>query len=500
MVKPKIKFLSDPGQADGILSIKYADIETIDYLPDNIKAHDLDGIKQSIELFGFVDPIGINKRTGHDIFGNGRLETLLIMLSDGEKCPKGIAERVVGKKRPGEAGFARKWYAPIVDGLDFDETDETLLAIAMNRLPEKGGIDNIKANEILSKILAASSENFAKTGYNQQDLDHIRRLAQFDQKLIAAKSGPASTPAHEDDGTPADKESFCAALNQKWQVKECDLWQIGRHRLLCLDATKTLPVKIAFSGLKPPRLVFTSPPYDNQRIYEMDEKLDWTRMMIGVSQTVFEMIGDPADFVVNLGPVYKDSEYQEYWQGWLAYCKKVLDQPLYGKYVWDKLFGFPGNYHGRLARSHEFLFHFSNGHAQANKWIETTGEAIKRGPTGHDMRKTDGSLQRFDSPATVGQTHKIPDSVVRIYAEMTRGIHSKGHPAVFPVELPTFMMRTWTQIGDVVFDPFGGSGTTLVACENEDRTGIMSELSPNYCALILERMSELFPEIEIKKL
>jgi hypothetical protein len=90
----KIKFLSTVPEKEGNLSIKYADISTIPFLPDNIKAHDKDGIKESIRVYGFVEPIGINRRTGHDIFGNGRLECLKDMLELNEDCPKGIIERV----------------------------------------------------------------------------------------------------------------------------------------------------------------------------------------------------------------------------------------------------------------------------------------------------------------------------------------------------------------------------------------------------------------------
>jgi len=47
---------------------------------------------------------------------------------------------------------------------------------------------------------------------------------------------------------------------------------------------------------------------------------------------------------------------------------------------------------------------------------------------------------------------------------------------------------------------FGGSGSTMLACENEKRICRMVELAPNYCAVILERMSTAFPELEIKRL
>jgi DNA modification methylase len=62
----------------------------------------------------------------------------------------------------------------------------------------------------------------------------------------------------------------------------------------------------------------------------------------------------------------------------------------------------------------------------------------------------------------------IPDSVLRITRHKGRGIETE-HPAVFPVALPEFLMRAYTDEGDVVFEPFGGSGTTILAGQRSGR-------------------------------
>jgi hypothetical protein len=66
-----------------------------------------------------------------------------------------------------------------------------------------------------------------------------------------------------------------------------------------------------------------------------------------------------------------------------------------------------------------------------------------------------------------------------------------GHSAAFPVDLPTFFIRAFSDPGDVVFDPFMGSGTTIVACEHEGRRGRGIEISPAYCDVIVERWQNL---------
>lgn len=495
--KPKLKFLVDPESEAGSLSVKYIDIEAIEFLPDNIKAHDKEFIKQSIRDYGFVEPIGINRVTGHDIFGNGRLECLREMLASGESCPRGIIEKEISDKKVAGMPVVRKvWFAPVVDGLSFTQSEEIGLAIRMNRASERGGIDHIRAVAVLKKILDEQPESFTATGYTAADLDHIRQLAKFqsekDEKLTEdGRHRPEDYEERDLDKKIGD------ALVKKWGVAYGDLWQIGRHRLKCVDSGDSGAILGVF-GDNRYRLAFTSPPYDTQRNYE-EESINFTELMIAVSDTMFAVAAEISDTIVNLGPVYEDAKVKWYWNDWLADCESK-NQPCYGFYVWDKLYGFPGNYYGRLARAHEFFFHFSNGHAQANKWIETTGASIVRGAIGHHKRTADGGLKQYTSPDKVGQKFKIPDSVIRMRPEMARSIVTKVHPAIFPVELPEFFIRTYSQIDDIVYDPFGGSGTTMVACQNLDRIAYLSEKSITYCALVLERMKITFPEIEVTKL
>lgn len=501
-LQTKIKFLTDVPEAEGNLSIKYADIQTLTFLPDNIKAHDKAGIKESIRLYGFVEPIGINRRTGHDIFGNGRLETLLEMLASGEPCPKGIVEKMIFDNK---LGFTVKhWFAPIVDGLNFDEETEVTLAIKLNRTNEKGGIDSIKAYEILKRMKENDEQQFVLTGYGAEDLERIQMLAKFHTQInemkseAANNSGTESNPPEAGDEIEPD-ENICIELNKKWKVAPGDIFQIGNHRLICGDS-KSPETYARLLGERKIRLVVSSPPYDNQRDYELDKKLDWTELMNGVSESIFSILKEPADVLFNLGIIYKDAEVSFYWNDWLKYCKEVLKHPVYGWYVWDKITGAAGEWNGRLAPCHEFFFHFSFGRKSANKWIEKTDASIQRGPKKTNYRMKDGGFKGLSSPESLEQPYKVPDSVLRMQKEVSRGIHTQGHPATFPVKLPAFIIKSYSMIGDIVCEPFCGSGTTMIACEELDRFCYAVELSPNYCALILERMEQEFPKLEIKRI
>jgi DNA modification methylase len=84
------------------------------------------------------------------------------------------------------------------------------------------------------------------------------------------------------------------------------------------------------------------------------------------------------------------------------------------------------------------------------------------------------------------QETRIPDNVLRITRHKARGIETE-HPAVFPVKLPEFLMRAFAEEGDVVFEPFAGSGTTILAGQRTGRVIRAIELAPAYVDLAIAR-------------
>lgn len=68
------------------------------------------------------------------------------------------------------------------------------------------------------------------------------------------------------------------------------------------------------------------------------------------------------------------------------------------------------------------------------------------------------------------------------------------HPCVFPVELPGRVMRACSELGDLVFEPYAGSGTTLIVAEQLDRTCLAMELDPGYCDVVVQRWERLTGE------
>jgi len=301
--------------------------------------------------------------------------------------------------------------------------------------------------------------------------------AALDAMLTAEEEEPPDDP-----GAQIDRAE---ELREKWGVEVGQLWRLGEHRLICGDCTDAGVVARVMGGERA-RLVFTSPPYADQREYTIGQ-FDWLSLANGMFDAL--PLGDPCDVVVNLGLSYKNGKVNQYWQPWLEHCE-ANGLLLYGWYVWDKGRGFPGEWNGRLAPAHEWLFHFSIGRITANKWIdkaESSFERLKYKKT-TQQRGTDGVWRPPSSIEAMHQPTKIPDSVIRVWPD-TKGVDN--HPAVFPVELPEFVAQTWSDPGAIVYEPFSGSGTTLIACERLNRRCRAVEISPAYCAVAIQRWVDM---------
>jgi DNA modification methylase len=240
-------------------------------------------------------------------------------------------------------------------------------------------------------------------------------------------------------------------------------------------------------------LLFTSPPYGNQRDYTTGGITDWDALMQGVCQHLPAVLVEDGQALVNLGLIHRDGEWQPYWQDWLVWmCSAGWRR--FGWYVWDQGPGLPGDWNGRLAPSFEFVFHFNRTARQANKIIpcKWAGDPLLMS----GLRRADGTMSGNSHAGRPIQNFRIPDNVLRITRHKARGIETE-HPAVFPVKLPEFLMRAYADEGDVVFEPFAGSGTTILAGQRTGRQVRAIELAPAYVDLAIARWRMLFPEIPV---
>ena len=254
-----------------------------------------------------------------------------------------------------------------------------------------------------------------------------------------------------------------------------DLWVIGEHRLICGDATSPTTVA-SLMGDEQADLSFTSPPYLGQRKY-ISGVGDWNQLM-KATFTILP-VGHEGQVLVNLGLVHRAGEVHEYWHQWREWMRSQ-GWRYFGCYIWDMGSGLPGDWNGRLARRLSSCF-------TTTAWQKsrTRPRQSSRRPSDIVMFQdceTPTGTSRVGNPATFLATHKIPDDVIRVGRRAAPPI-ARAHPAVFPVKLATEMITAYSDLGQIIYEPFCGSGTTIIAAQKTGRRCRAIELQPEYATL-----------------
>jgi DNA modification methylase len=254
---------------------------------------------------------------------------------------------------------------------------------------------------------------------------------------------------------------------------------IGDCRLILGDCLEVMP------GLGEFDAVITSPPYGQQRDY--GQKIaDWRGLVSGA------LLGVPShettQIICNLGMIHKDGSVVRYWDDLFADMEGA-GWRLFGWYVWDQGSGMAGHFGGRLAPSHEFVFHFNRNASSVGKTKPTLGGRQHSG----DTRNRDGTSVKKSHDGRSVQPFKIPDSVLRCPRETESGVNA-AHPARFPVRFAAEYVGCFSSPGQTILDPFMGSGTTGVACVNLGRKFTGIELDPGYFDIACRRIEEAYKQ------
>jgi len=348
-----------------------------------------------------------------------------------------------------------------------DSPEAISYMLADNKLTEKSDWNYGKLETNFNDLKVAGFD-VTLTGFDDVELKEVETKAQ------------GKIEVEEDDFDPESVEESI--------VQPGDIWQLGNHRLMCGDSTITEDVETLMNGNKA-ELLFTSPPYSNMRDYNGDKELD--------PQHLSKFISTFHDFtnyqVVNLGLQFKDGEVVQYWTPYIDTAKDV-GYKLLAWNIWDK------KQAGTIAQStnmflliHEWLFVFGKSRKRLNRTIPNNHKSYKqrggmRGGEGSmlkSVRQKNGSF--LTTTSKTYENHQLPSITRELYdTSSIRG----SHPAVFPIRLPSHYIEAMTNSDEIVIDPFCGSGTTIIACEQLNRTCHAMELDPHYCDVIIKRWED----------
>lgn len=436
-------------------------------------ADQLEQIKASMLAFGFTNPLLVDE-DGVLIAGHGRLEAATAI------------------------GMAK---VPVIVLRHLSAAQKEALRLADNRIAENATWDQALLRDALAGLRVDHAVELELTGFGATEIADILAMAQeavaeFSDQAANATDGAAVSNhvgapidhAAADDPADADPEPPRQAV-----TRPGDLWLLGEHRLLCGDSTDAASVARVM-GDDRAALLFTSPPYGNQRDYTTGGVTDWDALMQGVFQHLDAAMRPDGQVLVNLGLIHRDNEWQPYWTGWLDWMR-ARGWRRFGLYTWDQGPGLPGDWNGRLSPAFELLFHFNRESRRPNKIIPCRWAGHINSEKG-GLRAKDGTVGEWQHAGQGVQETRIPDNVLRITRHKARGIETE-HPAVFPVALPDFLMRAYADEGDVVFEPFAGAGTTIIAGQRTGRRVRAIELAPAYVDLAVARWRMLHPDMPV---
>jgi DNA modification methylase len=444
------------------LRVEYRKVETLIPFARNPRTHSdaqVAKLAASIVEFGWTNPVLVDGSQGI-IAGHGRLAAARKL---------GLAE------------------VPVIELGHLTLAQKRAYVIADNRLALDAGWDE----EMLAIELAELSESgydLTLTGFTNDEIEEL---------LVDAEGG-AGTDDSNDTSEDAADDVPDAPVNPV--SRSGDVWQLGAHRLICGDAADATVVTALMAG-DTAVLCFTSPPYGNQRDYT-NTIIDWDALMRGV----FNQLPMTANgqVLVNLGLIHREQEVIPYWDGWLDWMR-TQGWRRFAWYVWDQGPGLPGDWNGRLAPAFEFVFHFNRKGSEprrpnkivpciyAGRDTHLRGDGTSAG----GMRNKDGSKTAWNHVGQVTQETKIPDAVIRLMRHKGKIGQDIDHPAVFPVALPQHVLETYTDAGDIVFEPFCGSGTTLLAAQRIGRAVRATEIAPEYVDVTVKRFQQNFPEVPV---
>jgi DNA modification methylase len=288
----------------------------------------------------------------------------------------------------------------------------------------------IELNELL-----ADKFSLDLLGFNADELNALLNPVEINEGLV------------DEDEVPEPPPELITKLG--------DIWLLGKHRVMCGDSTSIDAVDKLMDGQKAD-MVFTSPPYN------ADTKAGQGDIFNG-KKSVKLYSGGYSDKLPS-------SDYVDFAASVLEICFAVTDGFIFWNVSYNAKSRF--EYLQQIANRLPYL-------VEQICWKKNSTIPFK------------GSLMRDWEPVFLFSTNKQPVAVKEVTSNFWQisntGAQAENHKACFPVALPEKGISIVAKNTGMVFDPFGGSGSTLIACEKTGRHARLMELDPKYCDVIVKR-------------
>lgn len=423
----------------------------------NPRQGDVGAISESLRLHGQFRPIVVNKRTSVVLAGNHTL----------------AAARALG------------WREIAVTYVDVDEHKAAQIVLADNRANDLASNDAARLADLLQSLPTLEG-----TLYDGDALD----------ALLDDLSAPLAAPGREgdSDGDGTSPEGDLDAVPEPPAVPRTqphDLLELGPHRLLCGDCRDRAATARLLEG-SPVNLVVTSPPYAAQRAYDQSSGFapiateGYVAWYHAVAALLAEHLAPDGSYLLNIKEHTMDGQRALYVKELVLAHAREWGWLFVDEFCWLKT-AMPGEYSGRFKNGWEPVFHFTR--APRHKWdpdaMLTPSAEVPIFAPETNFKMGPGGLQEGEPPAKAPGLAR-PSNVLNLRgvgADRTEG----PHPAAFPVALPAWFIRAFSATGDLVYDPFCGSGSTLVAAERAGRRFVGMEISPAYCDVVAQRYAAL---------
>lgn len=260
-------------------------------------------------------------------------------------------------------------------------------------------------------------------------------------------------------------------------------------------------------------LVMTSPPYADarKRTYggvHPDKYIEWVKP---ICKEIYRVLKPSGSFIINIGDNTIGGETHLYTFEIPIVLKRELGFYFIDPFIWHKNNAPPGKYKNRFKDSWEFCYHFSKS-LDIRFNPDAVKQPVKQQSIARALRQNDRCLDKsttgsgFTTAArNLGRRIRnnesgfgtndarlndvimaLPSNVLHLSPETT----NVGHPAPYPITLPTFFIKAFTNEGDIVYDPFMGSGTTAEACLRTGRKFIGSETKHEYIIASEKRLQK----------